>query len=177
MLSHSAVPVETMPNNPQPRSEVVARPVDEAGDKPAGLVHDLFDLAAAIKRIEGELAARAMPAADGPAAVERLQDIAMALRERGADAALCDALEAATREIADIVAGSEATAERASRVSKLLAVLANRIGAMIAAAAADRRGEAYADAPSDPTSPGPAASDLLTALSALSEEELIALFS
>jgi len=163
-----------MPNNPQPRSGVAASPVDEADDKTARLVHDLFDLAAAVKRIEGELTASTMPAADGPAAVERLQDIAMALRERAADAALCDALEAATREIANVVAGTEAAAERALRASKLLPVLASRIGAMIAAAAG---GEACADAPADPTFPGPAASDLLTALSALSEEELIALFS
>ena len=177
MLFHSAVPVEPMPNNPQPRSRATASPVDEADDKTARLVRDLIDLAAAVKRIEGELTASTMPAADGPAAVERLQDIAMVLRERTADAALCDALEAATREIASAVAGTEAAAERALRASKLLPVLASRIGAMIAAAAADRGGEACADAPADPTIPGPAASDLLTALSALSEEELIALFS
>jgi len=177
MLSHSAVPVETMPNKPQPWSGVAASPGDEVDDKPAGLVRDLFDLAATVKQIEGELTAGVMPAADGPAAVERLLDIAMALRERAADAALCDALEAATREIADVVAGTEAAAERALRASKLLPALASRIGAMIAAAAADRGGEAYADAPADPRIPGPAASDLLTALSALSEEELIALFS
>jgi hypothetical protein len=177
MLSHAAVPVETMPNNPQPRSAVAASPVSEGDDKTARVVRDLFDLAAAVKRIEGELTASAVPAADGPAAVERLWDIAMVLRERAADAALCDALEAATREIADVVAGTEAVAERALRASKLLPLLASRIGAMIAAAAADRGGEACADAPADPRIPERAASDLLTALSALSEEELIALFS
>jgi hypothetical protein len=168
---------ETMPDNPQPRSDVAASPLDEADNKSVRLVRDLFDLAAAIKWIEGELTASATPAADGPAAVERLQDIAMALRERAVDAALCDALEAAAHEMADVVARGEAGAERALRASKLLPVLANRIGAMIAAAAADGGGEAFADPPGAPAIPRPAASDLLTALRLLSEEELIALFS
>ena len=36
------------------------------------------------------------------AAVERISDIAIGLRERGADAALCDALDAAVREISGL---------------------------------------------------------------------------
>ncbi len=98
------------------------------------------------------------------------------MRECAVDAALCDALEAAIREIADVVARGEAAAERAHSASKLLPVLAERINTMIAAAATDCGSKASADAPRASAVPR-AASDLLAALRALSEEELIALFS
>ncbi len=168
--------MKTMSNNPQPFSEGSASLREDGDDKAAGLVRDLFDLAAAIKWIEGEVAAGATPAADALAAIERIQDIAFALRECAVDAALCDALEAAIREIADVVARGEAAAERAHSASKLLPVLAERINTMIAAAATDCGSKASADAPRASAVPR-AASDLLAALRALSEEELIALFS
>lgn len=59
---------------------------------------------AAIARMEAAIGARA-PGSGAPhkpdidAAVERLADVAVELRERGADAALCDTLDAAIREI------------------------------------------------------------------------------
>ncbi len=166
---------ETMPSNPRPRSDIAASLLEEADDKAARLASDLFDLAAAIRWIGGEVAASTTTAADGLAAVERIRDIAKALRERAVDAGLCDALEAAAREIADSLAHGDAAAKRASRAAKLLPVAAERIGARIASAAADGGGAARADAPR--AMPRPAASDLLAALRAMSEEELIALFS
>lgn len=162
-----------MPSNPRPRSDIAASLLEEADDKAARLASDLFDLAAAIRWIGGEVAASTTTAADGLAAVERIRDIAKALRERAVDAGLCDALEAAAREIADSLAHGDAAAKRASRAAKLLPVAAERIGARIASA--DGGGAARADAPR--AMPRPAASDLLAALRAMSEEELIALFS
>jgi hypothetical protein len=167
---------ETMPDNPRPRSDVTASPRGAADDKPARLVRNLVDLAAAIKSIESEFKANTTTAAAGLAAVERIHGIAMALRERAVDAGLCDALEAAARELADIVARGDAAVERGSQASKLLPVVADRIGATIAGAA-DGSGAAHADAPPAPAIRRPAASDLLAALRALGEEELIALFS
>jgi len=67
---------------------------------------DTDSLIAAIARIEAAVRSDA-PAKestrrpDVSAAAERLADIAFALRERGAEATLCDALDAALREICD----------------------------------------------------------------------------
>jgi hypothetical protein len=103
---------------------------------PAGLARDLIDLAAAIEWVEAELAASGTPASDGLAAVERIQDIAFALRECEVDATLCDALEAAARKLSDVVARSDAVAERLQSAAALLRIPARRINAMIALAAA-----------------------------------------
>jgi hypothetical protein len=204
---------------------------------PAGLARDLIDLAAAIEWVEAELAASGTPAPDGLAAVERIQDIAFALRECEVDATLCDALEAAIRKLGDVVARSDAAAERVQSAAALLRIPARRINAMIALAAAiagpgveplavapaavgpaaaqtdraikdepaadlferetpppaeravaeargdDHVAEAVHSQPSDdrarvlPAIPRPAFNGPLAALGALSEEELIALFS
>ena len=64
---------------------------------PAAFTRDLTELAAAIARIEAEIAASGMPAADGLPAAERIKDIALALRDlaRRVDAMI--ALAAASR--------------------------------------------------------------------------------
>ncbi|MGB6539443.1 MAG: hypothetical protein WBF03_01035, partial [Xanthobacteraceae bacterium] len=80
-----------------------------------------------MRRVAGETAADRSPAADARAAVERIQDIAFALRECAVDAALCDALEAATREVAEAVARGEAAAQRLQAGFKLLGVLTDRV--------------------------------------------------
>jgi hypothetical protein len=65
---------------------------------------DTGSLVAALARIEAAVHAdarsnEAVPTPDLAAAAEKIQDIAFGLRERGADAALCNALDAAAREI------------------------------------------------------------------------------
>jgi hypothetical protein len=56
---------------------------------PRALADDLAQLAAAIGQIESVIAANAAPAAGGLAAGERIQEIAVALRERETDSTLC----------------------------------------------------------------------------------------
>jgi len=68
---------------------------------------DTGSLVAALARIEAALGGRsssgeATATSDLAAAAEKIQDIAFALRERGADPALCDALEAAVRDVCAI---------------------------------------------------------------------------
>ncbi len=120
---------------------------------PAALAREFGDLAAAIGRIEAEIAATGMPAGDGLAAAaagaaERIQDVAFALREREVDAALCDALEAAIGEVGAAFTRSDAAAERAQSAAALLRELSGRIDALIAHAVAGAGAEplAVADA-------------------------------
>jgi hypothetical protein len=186
-----------MSSDPLPLPDVSAGLRDEPDQKPARFARDLLDLRAAIKWIEGAAAPNKTPAPDGLAAVERIEDIAFTLRERQVDAALCDTLEAATREVSEIITHSEAAAERVQSAFKLLRALAGRIDAIVATATAVTgpvvRITAAADAAVAPIPavieaagqeprrtaavPPPAAIDSLAALHTLSEEELIALFS
>jgi hypothetical protein len=184
-----------MSNDPAPSSdELWADRRDRPDQKTAGLAGDLRDLGAAMRRVAGETAANRSPAADARAAVERIQDIAFALRECAVDAALCDALEAAAREVAEAVARGEAAGRRLQAGFKLLGILTDRVEAMIASAAAPGGSvlritaaedapiaahppAAEVDAARPPAIPRRPASDSLAALRALSAEELIALFS
>jgi hypothetical protein len=187
-----------MSNDPLPLPDVSAGLRDEPDQIPVRLARDLLDLRAAIKWIEDAAAPNQTPAPDGLAAVERIVDIAFTLREREVDAALCDALEAATREVSEIITRSKAAAEGVQSAFKLLRALAERIDTIVATAtavagpvvrimaaahagagqAADRGGgRASEDAALAAAVPRPAPNDSLAALRALSEEELIALFS
>ncbi len=186
-------------------------------------VHGLAELVATIEQIGAELASDRSLAADVHFAVERIQDIAMALRQRDVEAALCDGLDAAIREVGDAIVRSDAAATRADNAAGRLRELARWIVDMTARGATGRAADAEAaplnnagplpqtQAPSrspedsaDPFTPSlpvpspvpggdetlqAAASsnatapqravlrDPLAALHALSEEELIALFS
>jgi hypothetical protein len=92
-------------------------------------------LATTIKQIEAVLLASGASAPDIHFAVERIQDIAMALRQREVEAALCDTLEAAIREVGDAIVRNDAAAGRAVSAAALLRELARRVNDMIALAA------------------------------------------
>ena len=94
---------------------------------------DLLEIVSALERIEAELRSAAVEAADGLAAVERLQDIAFVLHERTVEPSLCDGLDAAIREIADAVTQASRERSRASRAGEMLRALAGRVRDMIAA--------------------------------------------
>ena len=146
-----------------PLSVASGRPRNAQNARPAGFADDLLDLAAAIKWVENQVTGSKASARDGLAALERIQDITFALRECAIDAALCDALEAATREVADIISHNEAAAERSRSASKLLGVLAERIGAMIenaAEAAGEGAPAALPQAAVVPAAPADAARDV-----------------
>lgn len=96
----------------------------------------LAAVALAIQQIETMLAANANSTPDVYFAVERIQDIAMALRQRELDAALCDSLDAAIREIGDATIRHEATAARAASAAALLGELRQRVDEMTTRSAA-----------------------------------------
>ena len=81
---------------------------------------DLIAIAAAIDRVEALIGAGTAPGPDGSAAAERVADIAFVLHERDVEASLCDALDAAVREICDACALNEAAAQRTHEAAELL---------------------------------------------------------
>jgi chemotaxis protein CheZ len=167
-------------------------------------VRGLAELVAAIEQIGAGLAGNASLTADTHFAVELIQDIAMALRQRDVEATLCDGLDAAIREVGDAIVRSEAADARADDAAVQLHELARRIADMTAVATASvaRADPVQPVQPMQPLLPVPspmqgedespqaaasssaavppqrtALRDPLAALHALSEEELIALFS
>jgi hypothetical protein len=94
------------------------------------LCRDLIEIGSAVDRIEA-LVNGELPAADGAGALERIRDIAFALRAREFESALCDALEYSARSISEILEFSDSTAQRGRTASELLHDLAGRIKELI----------------------------------------------
>jgi uncharacterized protein YukE len=103
-------------------------------------VRGLAELVAAIEQIGAGLASDESLTADTHFAVELIQDIAMALRQRDVEAALCDGLDAAVREVGDAIVRSDAAQARAHNAAGQLRELARRIADMTAAATASVAG-------------------------------------
>ena len=93
------------------------------------------ELLAALSQIGAGLASDTSSTADVHLAVERIQDIAMALRQRDIEAALCDGLDAAIREVGNSIVRSEAGQARVHNAAAQLRELARRIADMTADAA------------------------------------------
>lgn len=114
------------------------------GEGPAApavvLGRDLTAMAAAIRRIETLIVADRAGMSDVGAAAERILDIAFGLRESAADAALCDALDAAAREICTAGVNGIAAAERMCSAAEVLRDLAGRVDAMIKSSLASHGG-------------------------------------
>lgn len=110
---------------------------------PTAFARGLADLAALIGRIEAMLAPSASSSADIHFAIERIQDIATAVRKRDVEAALCDLLEAALREVGDAIVCGDAAASRAASAVHLLRDLARRVDEMMALLAAAQAGAAH----------------------------------
>jgi hypothetical protein len=98
----------------------------------AGMLRGLAEFAAAIKQIESMLSANEAPSPDVHFAIEHMQDVAMALRSRDVEAALCDALDGAIRQVGDAIVRGEAAAARTHSAAALLGELAGQINQMIA---------------------------------------------
>ena len=92
-------------------------------------------LLATIEQIEAVLRPGDNSAPDVHFAIEHIQDIAMALRQREVEPALCDTLEAAIREVGDSIVRNDAAAARAQGATALLRDLARRVTDLIALAA------------------------------------------
>lgn len=107
---------------------------DPAPKIPAIVTRELTEIAAAIDRLAAGLAVAKTPATSVIAALERIQDVAFVLHERPVEDSLCDALDAAVREISDVVAAAEEKPPGAPVAAELLRALAHRVSMMIALA-------------------------------------------
>src|ERR1700740_3577745 len=130
----SAVAFERLaPSDPSPASG------EELGwgDGPlaAAPVCNLAELASVLARVEALIAAAVDERPDAAAALERIADIAFVLHEREVEPSLCDALDAAMREIGEANARSRASVQRAQEAVELLRALARRLEVMMAAQA------------------------------------------
>lgn len=107
------------------------------GDRPLAVapVCDLAELASVLARVESLIAAAVEESPDAAAALERIADIAFVLQEREVEPSLCDALDAAMREIGEANARNLAGVQRAHEAVELLRTLARRLEAMITAQA------------------------------------------
>jgi hypothetical protein len=105
----------------------------EPASRTATLSHrDLAEIANVIVRIEALL--NAVPESDCADAIERVADIAFVLHERDIEASLCDALDAAVREISTAGARQQASTQRAHQAAELLRALYQRLNEIIARA-------------------------------------------
>ena len=98
---------------------------------------DLTAMAAAIERIREAVAAAGLPMSSIASAAERISDISFSLRERSADAALCDALDATAREISEACATRAVVEDHARGLTELLRDLASRMDALLSPSPAD----------------------------------------
>jgi hypothetical protein len=94
---------------------------------PAALAKGLADLTAIVTQAEALLRAQGTLKGDVHFAVERIHDVAMALRMRDIDSALCDTLDASVREVGDAVVRHEAAATSALSAAGLLRDVTRRI--------------------------------------------------
>lgn len=121
------------------RSELSAARGEELGwgNQPFAVapVCDLAELASALARVEALIAAAVNESPGAAAALERIADIAFVLHEREVEPSLCDALDAAMREIGEANARSRARVQRAQEAVALLRALARRLEVMMAAQA------------------------------------------
>jgi hypothetical protein len=93
---------------------------------------DLSDIAGTIDGILTLLAPGAAPGPDAGAAAERIADIAFVLHEREVEASLCDALDAAVREILDARAHNEVAVRRTHEAAESLREVLRRINDLMA---------------------------------------------
>jgi hypothetical protein len=100
---------------------------------PTELADGLARVSATIRQIESVLKANGALALEVHFAIERIQDVAMALRMREVDAALCDTLEASIREVGDAIVRNDAAAARTQGAAALLCDLGKRIDQMLPA--------------------------------------------
>jgi hypothetical protein len=112
---------------------------DPAPEIPAIVTRELTEIAAALDRAAAEVAAvqasaATLPAAIILAAIERVQDIAFVLHERPIEPTLCDALDAAVRDIAAAVADADAKGQGGNRAAQVLRALSRRLDALLALA-------------------------------------------
>lgn len=118
---------------------------DEATSPADGSLGGLSRLATAIEGVAALIAAEKGMARDGSAALERIADIAFVLHERDLEASLCDALDAAVRELVQADQLKQANAESTQQALASLRELVRRIDGTVAAAQVGQGTEAHHD--------------------------------
>ncbi len=103
-----------------------------AQEIPVALFRGLTDLARAIEQSQAVLSSSSISVANDLLAVERIQDIGMALRRRDVEPALCDALEVAAREVGDAIVRSNAASAGMVSTASLLSDLSASVTNLIA---------------------------------------------
>jgi hypothetical protein len=93
---------------------------------------DLAAIAVEIERIGAAIGTERMHAPDIAVAAERILDITFELRERAVKTTLCDALDAAVREISDACSTGRANGNGAHDAAQMLHDLAQRVDGLIA---------------------------------------------
>jgi hypothetical protein len=126
--------------------------VDEDSQDAAATVPSraLADLAAAIERVEALVASGAAQGPDRSAALERIADIAFVLHEREVEASLCDALDAAVREISEAGGLKQTSGQSTHEAAELLRDLSRRVNELIARAQVEQRAAAPEAAKAEP---------------------------
>jgi hypothetical protein len=122
-----------------PSTAAFARPDAAAAESQllaAAQALDVAELIAALGQVEALLAG-APEGSEGSAAIERIADIAFVLHEREVERSLCDALDAAVREIGAADAVKRASLQRASEAAALLRELAHALNEILATAAVE----------------------------------------
>ncbi len=107
--------------------------VSGSGTPPAASAfwRDLTGIAEAMEQARAIVAAEATPASNISRAVERIQDTAFILRERAVDASLCDAIDAASRDIAIASRPHRTNGKSVTDAAEVLRDLAGRLDALI----------------------------------------------
>ena len=145
--AHSGlVLVEYASGYPQLDARPVLRPIDRVevavterspSSPPAAMAKALADIAPIVAQAETLLRAHGTLASDVHFAVERIHDVAMALRMREVDTALCDTLDASVREVGDAIVRNEAAAAGALSAAALLFDARRRLDELMALASRD----------------------------------------
>jgi hypothetical protein len=92
---------------------------------------ELSSIATAIERVEA-LLADGGPEPEGSEAIERIADIAFVLHERDVEASLCDALDAAVRELANANTAKRSNVHHVRHAAEMLRELSQRVADMVA---------------------------------------------
>lgn len=138
-----------------PSTAAFARPdaaADESRLLAAAQALDVAELIAALGQVEA-LLADAPEGSEGSAAIERIADIAFVLHEREVERSLCDALDAAVREIGAAEAVKRANLQRARDAAALLRELKGALNEILASAAVEPQPQPAAIVVEAPPSP------------------------
>jgi hypothetical protein len=129
------------------RATQAAAPDRLSGLALAALLQGLAELATTIGAAEALLRVQGVLKSDVHYAVEHIHDVAMALRMRDVEQALCDTLDASVRQVGDAIVRHEAAATGAASAAGLLRDVMRRIEDLVTVASHGTAGSTDETAP------------------------------